>query len=89
MNDKGDVFTWGYGRDGQLGHGDTTSQTIPKKVQIGEKVSKVSCGGSHTAFLTEKNELWVCGKGRDGQLGRGDLLSNVSITSPVKIGDVT
>ena len=32
VNDKGEVFTWGYGRDGQLGHGDTTSQTIPKKV---------------------------------------------------------
>jgi alpha-tubulin suppressor-like RCC1 family protein len=62
--------------------------STPKKVQIGEKVVKVSCGGGHTAFITANNELWMCGKGRDGQLGRGDSLSNASISTPVKIADL-
>lgn len=88
VNDQGEVFTWGYGRDGQLGHGDNGSMSTPKKVQIGEKVVKVSCGGGHTAFITANNELWMCGKGRDGQLGRGDSLSNASISTPVKIADL-
>ena len=88
VNEDGEAYSWGYGRDGQLGHGDNGSLAIPRKVQIGEKVEKVACGGSHTAFITSKNELWMCGKGRDGQLGRGESLSNASENSPVKMADL-
>jgi len=84
---QGNVYTWGYGLEGQLGHGDTNSIPIPKKVQLTGKVDQVACGGGHTAFLTEQNELWMCGKGRDGQLGRGDQLESTAFprTAPVKV----
>lgn len=73
VDQGGSVFTWGYGAEGQLGHGDTSSMTVPKKIQkIEGKVVKVSCGGGHTALITDNNELWMCGRGREGQLGRGD-----------------
>ena len=69
---NGNVFTWGNGSFGQLGHGEDVSLTVPKKVLgLNQKVRNVSCGGAHTAFITDKNELWMCGRGRDGQLGRG------------------
>lgn len=65
---NGNVFTWGFGGDGQLGHGDTNTMATPKKLSFfnDKKVIKVECGGGHTAFLTDQNEVYMCGKGRDG-----------------------
>ena len=63
---------------------------IPKKILFPEKVSKVACGGSHTAFLTESNNLYLCGKGRDGQMGRGNQLESVAFykAEPTKLDDI-
>jgi alpha-tubulin suppressor-like RCC1 family protein len=34
------------------------------------KVKSISCGGAHTALLTEAGRLLMVGRGREGQLGR-------------------
>lgn len=31
---SGEVFTFGFGEDGQLGHGDETMQMLPKKLRL-------------------------------------------------------
>lgn len=33
ITETGDVFTWGYGKEGQLGHSETTDHSIPTKVE--------------------------------------------------------
>jgi len=33
VDTSGGIYTWGYGGDGQLGHGDSTTMPIPKKIQ--------------------------------------------------------
>jgi len=65
LNDKGEVFTWGYGNDGQLGHKEKTNLNQPKKVAFEGKVSKIVCGGGHTGLITE-GKLFLFGRGRDG-----------------------
>lgn len=52
VTEKGEVFTWGFGNDGQLGHGDKSDQFLPRRVNLDKKVRQISCGGSHTAVLT-------------------------------------
>ena len=32
LNDRGEVYTWGGGQMGQLGHGDYSRQSLPIKV---------------------------------------------------------
>lgn len=70
VTQSGDVYTWGFGNEGQLGHGDKSDQPLPRKIQINEKITKISCGGAHTALLTAQNKLLMMGRGREGQLGR-------------------
>jgi flagellar L-ring protein precursor FlgH len=60
------LFTWGYGHDGQLGHQSKNQLTTPVKVENVGKVVKVVCGGGHTAFITVEGELFLFGRGRDG-----------------------
>ncbi len=66
----GEVYTWGFGNEGQLGHGDKSDQMLPRKKQFDQKVKKISCGGAHAALLTEQGKLYMMGRGREGQLGR-------------------
>ena len=70
----GDLFTWGDGFCGQLGHADKKPQVLPTQVTAGdfedECVSNVSCGARHTLAVTEDNEVYSWGLGFFGVLGR-------------------
>jgi alpha-tubulin suppressor-like RCC1 family protein len=72
LTDKGEVYTWGYGNEGQLGHADRSNLSLPRKLNFDQKVSKVVCGGGHTGIITDgSGDLYLFGRNRDGQLGRG------------------
>lgn len=75
IDEQGNVYTWGVGSSGQLGHGDRASHAFPKKVDLDFKVKLVACGGAHTAFVSEDNVIYMCGRGRDGQQGQTQLRS--------------
>jgi len=81
--DSGEVYTWGFGVHGRLGHGDESSQTVPKQVEgmVGRRAVLISCGGYHTACLAhdtpdghgaDPKDVWTWGFNRYGQLGHGD-----------------
>ena len=59
LTKNGEVFSWGDNRYGQLGHGDEKERRVPTKVAglDGIVIIKVSCGGHHTAALTDKGEV--------------------------------
>lgn len=86
-----EVFTWGYGREGQLGHGTRTDVPVPTLVdQLGNKNVSVSCGGGHTAVVRQTDKglsLFMFGRGREGQLGRANHLESVvaSRMDPVEV----
>lgn len=89
LTKDGNVYTWGFGTDGQTGHATTSNTAIPKLVEdLKEKnVIKVAAGGAHTACITDKGEVYMFGRGRNGQLAQGDQLASVaaSRTEPVKV----
>jgi alpha-tubulin suppressor-like RCC1 family protein len=71
----GDVYTWGDGFCGQLGHGDKRPRLLPKQVEHGglqdECIASVTCGSRHTLVVTEDTgEVWSFGLGHFGVLGR-------------------
>lgn len=53
LNSKAEVYTWGRGSNGQLGHGDTEHRRIPTLVRAlkGKQVRKVVCGSNYTATI--------------------------------------
>ena len=75
----GKLYTWGMGRDGQLGHGDTEPRLEPTPVAaLADKtVVAVSCGATHTAALADEGRVYTWGGGVSGQLGHGDKLQQV------------
>ena len=75
LGSDGTVYSWGYGGDGQLGHGDFQIQTMPMVIKAvsGEGVIDISCGDKHTLALTSGGDVYSWGDGSLGQLGLGDL----------------
>ena len=74
LTEKGELFTFGHGYNGQLGHGDNFNCSTPRKVQSLSKVkvSQIACGWSHTMILTSLGYLYVTGCNVFGELGTGD-----------------
>ena len=71
ITSAGELYTWGVGFYGCLGHGDETSLTTPKLVDklLGEVVVSVSGGAFHSLAVNDRGQLFVWGRNHCGQLG--------------------
>ncbi|KAL3653329.1 hypothetical protein CASFOL_003010 [Castilleja foliolosa] len=75
---SGDLYTWGDGHFGLLGHGNEVNHWVPKRVNgplEGIHVSSIACGPWHTAVVTSAGQLFTFGDGTFGVLGHGDRIS--------------
>jgi alpha-tubulin suppressor-like RCC1 family protein len=76
LSDKGDLFSWGMGFEGQLGlsYGYKVV-TSPRYVSFFYKnpVKFISCGHNYSLCITEDNRLWGWGENKLGQLGLGKV----------------
>ncbi|XP_034565879.1 probable E3 ubiquitin-protein ligase HERC1 isoform X2 [Notolabrus celidotus] len=75
---EGEVFSWGDGEYGKLGHGNSATQKYPKIIQgplLGKVVVCVSAGYRHSAAVTHDGELYTWGEGDFGRLGHSDSQS--------------
>lgn len=64
LTTDGEIFTWGRGDDGRLGHGGTGWKYVPRLCQslTGYVVTAVTCGSYHTAAVTSAGDLWCVHK---------------------------
>ncbi len=75
ITSQGHVLTWGKGRYGRLGHGDSEDQLQPKIVEalLGYRAIELACGSgdAQTLAITDDDNVWSWGDGDYGKLGRG------------------
>ncbi|XP_035763485.1 E3 ubiquitin-protein ligase HERC2 [Neolamprologus brichardi] len=88
LSSNGEVFSWGCGDGGRLGHGDTTYLEEPKMIgtfngkQAGKHVVHIACGSTYSAAITADGELYTWGRGNYGRLGHG---SSEDQTTPMVV----
>ena len=67
VTSSGEVYTFGCGKDGRLGHGagmDAPNQDVPRPVAGLTHVASVAVGEYHMAALTTDGTLFTFGKVR-------------------------
>ncbi|XP_071734805.1 uncharacterized protein [Rutidosis leptorrhynchoides] len=78
VNGHGEVYTWGFGRGGRLGHPDfdihsgQAAVITPRQVTSGlgaRRVKAIAAAKHHTVAATEGGEVFTWGSNREGQLG--------------------
>uniref|UniRef100_T1JES7 HECT-type E3 ubiquitin transferase n=1 Tax=Strigamia maritima TaxID=126957 RepID=T1JES7_STRMM len=73
VTEDGELYTWGEGDYGRLGHGDSSSRNMPTCVKDISNVGQVVCGSSHTIAISQEGRtIWSFGSGDNGKLGHGD-----------------
>eukprot|EP01041_Mallomonas_annulata_P007463 gene7463-15275_t len=93
--EKNIVVSWGIGFFGQLGHGDDSSWDSPKVLEFfepkrfGDKVIKLSCGGSHSGAITERGKVFMWGLNRNGQCGIVSKSDSILDPRPIDFSEVT
>ena len=84
INDKGELYTWGEGIHGQLGHGILNNELYPRKIELKPQIRIVDVkgGAMHTMALTDKGFILGWGSNERQQL----LLQKVKmIKEPVLV----
>ena len=75
ITSSGELYTWGCGEYGRLGHGDNVTQLRPKQVKalVGHRIIQVACGSrdAQTLALSDEGMVFSWGDGDFGKLGRG------------------
>lgn len=70
------AYAWGDGYKGKLGLGSQESTDVPAVIDpahfSGERVVRVSCGGIHSAAITDGGGIFTWGCGSDGRLGHAE-----------------
>ncbi|CAA0839519.1 Ultraviolet-B receptor UVR8 [Striga hermonthica] len=84
VSSSGSLYTYGWSKYGQLGHGDFEDHLIPHKLEaLSEScISQVSGGWRHTMAVTSDGKLYGWGWNKFGQVGAGDSLDHCS---PVQV----
>ncbi|XP_070277955.1 alsin isoform X3 [Myotis yumanensis] len=81
-----EVWTWGKGKEGQLGHGDVLPRLQPLCVKCldGKEIIHLEAGGYHSLALSAKSQVYSWGSNTFGQLGHSDFPTTVPRLAKVK-----
>ena len=79
LDADGRVWTWGDGpNNGSLGHGVTSFQNRPRRIDALTNIASVSAGGGHMIAVDENSRVWTWGAGGTGNLGHGNISHQLS-----------
>ena len=88
LKENGLVRAWGDNFYGQLGNGNTgTDSDVPVAVNI-ENVKAISAGADHNLALKENGTVWAWGSNLEGELGNGESGDDANSNVPVKVANI-
>ena len=65
LSAEGEVYSWGSGEDGSLGHGDNDARAVPCRVESLSRIERIAAGACCTsAAVDEKGRLFTWGRAR-------------------------
>lgn len=82
LSEDGNVYSWGRGKNGALGHKDDCDVSQPKRIEGLSNIVKIDCGSHYTIVLDKDGNLFSFGSNNYGQLG---LAGMYTVTEPTKI----
>ncbi|XP_076173074.1 HECT and RLD domain containing E3 ubiquitin ligase 4 isoform X2 [Ptiloglossa arizonensis] len=76
LTNNGELYSWGYNNEGQLGLGsDTEIEIKPKLVSslVAVPIAFIACGGYHSIAISKSGSIFGWGQNTSGQLGLNDI----------------
>ena len=73
LTSNGEVYSWGWGHLGQLGHGNSSNLYSPHRIGILHDITSISAGGMHSGCIDKNHYCYTWGASGYGQLGLGTM----------------
>ena len=90
MESRGCIYTYGLGKNGELGNNLRDSREIlPFKIEGIPSCCSACAGGSFSLILTKAGEIYTCGKSKHGRNGSVDSSRFVKIKDLPKITQIS
>ena len=91
LDSGGAAYCWGYGGNGQLGTGQTSSSAVPIRVTTlgvlaGKTLTQITAGANHTCALDSGGAAYCWGYGGNGQLGTGQTSDSAEAIRVTTLG---
>ncbi|XP_017557690.1 alsin isoform X3 [Pygocentrus nattereri] len=89
-----EVWSWGRGQEGQLGHGDLLPRLQPLCIKglSGKEVIRLAAGALHSLVLTAQSQVYSWGSNSFGQLGHMESPSTIprlaKLSEGIRVWDV-
>jgi len=64
LSAEGEVFSWGAGDQGALGHGDENHRAVPSRIESLQRIESIMAGNGRSAAVDERGHLFTCGLAR-------------------------
>ncbi|KAM9836166.1 alsin [Aulostomus maculatus] len=90
-----EVWSWGHGDQGQLGHGDDVPRSQPQCIKSlnNKEVVRVAAGARHSLAVTAQSQVYSWGSNSSGQLGHMESPSTVprlaKLSEGIRVWDVS
>lgn len=73
LSNAGEVYCWGDGDNGELGHGVEETSATPVRVEgISDAIDVTAGGAGRSCAVVADGSVRCWGRGREGQLGHGE-----------------
>lgn len=83
INSGGQLYSWGWNIDGQIGDGSKVDAHLPVLINADKTWVSIAAGDHHSAAITNNGELYTWGGNSTGQLGNGN---KASVLTPTRVG---
>jgi len=87
LSAEGEVYSWGNGDHGSLGHGDEGSRAVPCRVESLSRIERIAVGSSWTsAAVDEKGRLFTWGLARYDEWAEDEAREPGEFEGPMGLG---
>jgi len=88
LTESGDVYVSGDNAFGQLGIGNTTTQSTPIKLETVSGIKTIAAGQYYSLLVAESGEVYGMGYNKDGKLGFGEAHYKVTPTQIREVSNI-
>jgi len=89
LDSNGVVYSFGQGKESNLGHGNTDNVYFPKPIQWfvdnGIKIVYIDIAEHSSGFIDDKGRVYMCGISKHGELGLPEVKNYARISVPTLV----